>query len=181
MTKAPAAKTPTARDPAIANLFTTAPPGAGAGTSPLTEEGEISGDSTGVDEGGEGGESATGAVEGAFSDEVLDEEGAVVGGLLDGEGVAAGGEGAFAGEVLDEEGEVVGVVLDGEGDAAGGVVNGEEEDAVAALGGLLNGVAAGDLDGDDVGDCAPVETTKRAAIRTRTTLMKRAIVGREPY
>lgn len=73
MTKAPTAKTLTARDPAMANLFTTAPPGAGAGASPLTEEGEISGDSTGVDEGGEGGESAMGAVEGAFSDDVLDE------------------------------------------------------------------------------------------------------------
>lgn len=93
--------------------------------------------------------------------------------------MAAGGEGAFAGEVLDEEGEVVGVVLDGEGDAAGGVVNGKGEDA--ALGGLLNGVAAGDLDGDDVWDCAPVEATKRVAIRTRTTLVERAIVGREPY
>ncbi|KAM2061240.1 hypothetical protein ACFX1T_046334 [Malus domestica] len=179
MTKAPAAKTLTARDPTKENLFTTAPPGAGAGSSPLTEEGEISGDSTGADEGGEGGELAIGAVEGAFSDEVLDEEGAVVGGVLDGEGVAAGGEGAFNGEVLDEEGEVVGVMLDGEGDAAGGVVNGVGEDA--ALGGLLNGVAAGDLDGDDAGDCAPVEATKRAAIRTRTTLVERAIVRREPY
>ncbi|PQM33056.1 glycine-rich protein 1-like [Prunus yedoensis var. nudiflora] len=126
-----------ATNPGTENLFETAPFGAAAFEGdPETEE---EGEAAGKDDGGEGGESATGDVEGAAE-----------GGMPKGEGEA----------------------LKGEGEAAGGVLKGEGAEACLVE-------SAGDLAGEDAGDCALVEATKRAATSVKTTARDRAIVDGE--
>ncbi|KAL6269742.1 hypothetical protein ACE6H2_026653 [Prunus campanulata] len=71
-----------------------------------------------------------------------------------GESATGDVEGAAEGGVPEGEGEV----LKGEGAAAGGVLKGE-------------GAKSGDLAGEDAGDCALVEATKRAAISTKMTAL----------
>ncbi|CAB4289692.1 unnamed protein product [Prunus armeniaca] len=100
------AKTPTATDPARENLFKTAPLVVGASTGDPEDVGEVAGDS-GEDDGGEGGESVTGDLEGAVEGGVPEGEGEAAGGVLKGEGAAAGGvlkgEGAEAGDLAGED------------------------------------------------------------------------------
>ncbi|PQQ09751.1 glycine-rich protein 1-like [Prunus yedoensis var. nudiflora] len=83
------AKTPTATDPARENLLKTAPLGVGASTGDPEDVGEVAGDS-GEDDGGEGGESVTGDLEGAVEGGVPEGEGEAAGGVLKGEGAEAG-------------------------------------------------------------------------------------------
>lgn len=157
-----AATTPRAIEPATLILLKTTPLLVGEGASAVGAEAGVGAAwDSGVDDGGDGGESATGAVEGEALGAVVE----VVG--------AASGE-----AVLEAVGAASGVAFMVEGAATGGVFNGEGATVgvvVVVLEAVVGAaaVAVGDVAGDDDGDCALEEATKSAAIST--TMTDRAI------